>query len=325
MKTIIFIFLSVFSIESGQNQKINTAVRDITLKIPEGYTKRIWVESYGICGTDDYTFVPDADNYAYGFYKKNNQIYCQGRLSDIDGDGFQRIVPDYFRNNSNIYYYTWKVGLQKIEGIDVASANYSDSFLTDKYDLYIKTSKVIKNEGLKLVSDYKIYKEDKSAKNNEKNSYTEYYYLFKNNEGYWIVKSSDIVSYNFLAKTYNHKWDIVYKKEIEKKQIEDPIYNTAVLDILPEFPGGINKFNAFVYKKFKVNEKDILGKIYATFVVEKNGSLSDIKILRDIGYETGKELIRVLKLSPKWSPGIKNGKKIRCLYSIPYKVNTSID
>ncbi|MFD2941323.1 energy transducer TonB [Flavobacterium notoginsengisoli] len=323
MKTIFFIFLSVFSIANGQNKKTNNAVKDITIKIPEGYTKRIWVESYAICGTDDYIYIPNAENYASGFYKKKNQIYCQGVLTNIDGSNFERVGPNYFKNNTNVYYYTWKSGLQKIEGIDVASTNYYNWFIADKNYLYIKTSKVIKSTDLKLISDYAIYREGLSIINNEKNWLEEHYYLFKNNEGYWIVKSSDIVSYNFLGKTYNPKWDIVYMKE---SQLDDTnIYNTASIDVLPKFPGGMSKFYNFLDKKFKITEKDISGKIYATFIIEKNGSLSDIKILKDLGYGTGKELIRVLKLSPKWNPGTKNEKKARCLYSIPYRVNTSLD
>jgi len=320
MKILILIFLSIFSIAIGQNKKTNTAVRDFSLKIPEGYTKRKWVESYPTCGTPDYTLVPNAENYDYNFYKKGNRVYCQGILTDINGSNFKRIGPEYFKNNTNVYYFTWKSGLQKIEGIDAASANYSDWFIADKNYLYIKTSKVIESKDLKLISDYIIYKEGVSIINNEKNFLKEQYYLFKNIKGYWIVKSSDIVSYNFLGKTYSHKWDIVYKKEIE-----EAIHNTADVDVLPNFPGGISGFNGFANKNFKVEEKDLKGKIYSTFIIEKNGALSDIKILRDLGYGTGKELIRVLKLSPKWSPGIKDGKKVRCFYSIPYTVNTSLD
>lgn len=320
MKILILIFLSIFSIAIGQNKKTNTAVRDFSLKIPEGYTKRKWVESYPTCGTPDYTLVPNAENYDYNFYKKGNRVYCQGILTDINGSNFKRIGPEYFKNNTNVYYFTWKSGLQKIEGIDAASANYSDWFIADKNYLYIKTSKVIESKDLKLISDYIIYKEGVSIINNEKNFLKEQYYLFKNIKGYWIVKSSDIVSYNFLGKTYSHKWDIVYKKEIE-----EAIHNTADVDVLPNFPGGISGFNGFANKNFKVEEKDLKGKIYSTFIIEKNGALSDIKILRDLGYGTEKELIRVLKLSPKWSPGIKDGKKVRCFYSIPYTVNTSLD
>ena len=58
-------------------------------------------------------------------------------------------------------------------------------------------------------------------------------------------------------------------------------------------------------------------KIYVTFIVEQDGALTDIKILRDAGFNTGAEAIRVLKKCPKWSPGEKDGKKVRVLYSLP--------
>ncbi|SNR51424.1 energy transducer TonB [Flavobacterium sp. ov086] len=316
MKTIILIFLSLFSIANGQNQKTNTAVRDITLKIPEGYTKRKWVEPYSIC-------VQDLIPYNYNFEKKVNQVYLEGQLIPIDGVDFQNIQDGYFKNRSSVYYYTREFGLQKIPDMDVASTKTFNSFIADKNFLYIKNSKVIGSGGLKLVSDYKSYKEAVSLKNTNNNSFADYY-LFKNNKGYWIIKVSDVVSYNFLGKTYDHKWDIIYEKD-EDGKLDDTIYNIVGIDVKPEFPGGIAKFYDFANNNFKLEEKDIVGRAYATFVVEKDGSLSDIKILRDIGYGSGKELIRVLKLSPKWSPGIKNGKKIRCLYSIPYTINASLD
>ncbi|MES2575935.1 MAG: energy transducer TonB [Bacteroidota bacterium] len=98
----------------------------------------------------------------------------------------------------------------------------------------------------------------------------------------------------------------------------DMLYSTEGVEVKPEFPGGITKFYAFVAKNYKMpEEKGLKGKVYVTFVVEKDGSLTDIKILRDIGYGTGKETIRVLQLSPKWIPGVHNGRKVRCLYTLP--------
>jgi protein TonB len=55
--------------------------------------------------------------------------------------------------------------------------------------------------------------------------------------------------------------------------------------------------------------------------VEKDGSLTDIKVLRDIGYGTGKEAVRVK--SPRWNPGIQNGKPVRVLYSLPIQIQTA--
>ena len=85
----------------------------------------------------------------------------------------------------------------------------------------------------------------------------------------------------------------------------------------------MEKFYKFIGKNFKVpNEEGLVGKIFVTFVVEKNGSLSDIKVIRDMGYGTGKEAIRVLRRSPKWNAGEMNGKKVRVLYSLPIPVNS---
>lgn len=103
------------------------------------------------------------------------------------------------------------------------------------------------------------------------------------------------------------------------------VYNTAGIDIKPDFPGGMIEFNKFVEKNFKIpsNNPELKGKVYVTFVIEKDGSLSDIRILRDIGFETEREAIRVLKMSPKWSPGKHNNKTVRVLFSAPMYVNSS--
>jgi len=106
--------------------------------------------------------------------------------------------------------------------------------------------------------------------------------------------------------------------------VDNEIYNSAGIEVKPDFPGGIEKFYKYIGKNFQVPEEEGLkGKIYVTFVVEKDGSLTDIKVLRDIGYGTGKEAIRVLKSCPKWTPGEQNGKKVRVLYSLPISIQSS--
>ncbi|CAM3472249.1 energy transducer TonB [Flavobacterium chungbukense] len=110
-------------------------------------------------------------------------------------------------------------------------------------------------------------------------------------------------------------------KNYEEEEIifdENHVYNSAGLEILPSFPGGKVKLYQFIDDNYKKSNKKPThqGKLFATFIIEKDGSLSDIKVLRDIGFGTGKELIRVLKLSPKWKPGKQKGKEVRTLYSI---------
>jgi protein TonB len=105
---------------------------------------------------------------------------------------------------------------------------------------------------------------------------------------------------------------------------DNEIYNTAGIEVKPDFPGGIEKFYKFVAKNYQTPEEEGLkGKVFVSFVVEKDGSLTDIKVIRDIGFGTGKEAIRVLKSCPKWTPGEQNGKKVRVLYSLPINIQSA--
>jgi protein TonB len=103
------------------------------------------------------------------------------------------------------------------------------------------------------------------------------------------------------------------------KIVEDNTVYNAV-EVRPDFPGGIQKFYDFVSKNYRAPEEDIKGKIFVQFVVEKDGTLTDIKVMRDLGYGTGAEAIRVLKKSPRWKPGIQNGRPVRVLYSLPISI-----
>lgn len=103
------------------------------------------------------------------------------------------------------------------------------------------------------------------------------------------------------------------------------IVNAAVLDQSPEFPGGIKKFYQYVGTNF--SKPDIEGletiRIMIAFVIEKDGSMTDIKIIKDPGYGLGKEAIRVLQsLKIKWSPGVLNGKAVRTAYTLPIVIKS---
>jgi beta-lactamase regulating signal transducer with metallopeptidase domain len=105
---------------------------------------------------------------------------------------------------------------------------------------------------------------------------------------------------------------------------ENEIHNLAQISDKPEFPGGIEKFYQFIGANFKTpSEPNLKGKVYLTFIIEKDGSLSDFKILKDIGYGTGDEAIRVLKLSPKWIPGKIDGNPVKVMYSLPITIQSA--
>lgn len=105
-------------------------------------------------------------------------------------------------------------------------------------------------------------------------------------------------------------------------QDENAIYIPIDIEIKPEFPGGRVKFNHFLDDNYKKSNKrpTIQGKLFATFIIERDGSLSNINVLRDIGHGTGEELIRVLKLSPRWKPGKLSNKEVRTLYSLVFPI-----
>ncbi|PIF71804.1 energy transducer TonB [Flavobacterium sp. 2] len=108
-------------------------------------------------------------------------------------------------------------------------------------------------------------------------------------------------------------------KEEEIIPEENQVYNVAGVEARPEFPGGPEGLNAYIKQNYNNPQPGLTGKVYVTFIIEKDGSLGNIQILRDLdlGHETGAEARRVLQNAPKWTPGKQNNKIVRVLYSMP--------
>ena len=94
-----------------------------------------------------------------------------------------------------------------------------------------------------------------------------------------------------------------------------------VVDEGAMFPQGKEAMTEFLAKNLKYPEKaikdSIAGRVFVSFIVEKDGSLSNIKVLRDIGGGCGEEAIRVMKLMPKWTPAKVGNKPVRQQYYMP--------
>ena len=95
----------------------------------------------------------------------------------------------------------------------------------------------------------------------------------------------------------------------------------AGLDMVPEFPGGVKGFGKFLAKNIKypsaARVMGIQGRVIISFVCEKDGTLNDLYLARSIGGGCDEEALRVIKLSPRWKPGIQYGKPVRVVYSVP--------
>ena len=101
------------------------------------------------------------------------------------------------------------------------------------------------------------------------------------------------------------------------------VVNPAILDKRPEFPGGMVKFYTYVGNNFEKPEIDGIEtiRVLVTFVIEKDGSMTDIQVISDPGYGLGREAVRVLKsLKTKWLPGIINSKAVRTAYNLPIMI-----
>lgn len=112
--------------------------------------------------------------------------------------------------------------------------------------------------------------------------------------------------------------------EEEEEEAEDEIFQVVEND--PEFPGGADALYKYLAQNIKypqlAREQNITGRVYVTFVVEKDGSVTGVRVLRDIGGGCGQEAVRVVKSMPKWTPGKQRGKNVRVQYNLP--VNFSL-
>jgi TonB family protein len=95
----------------------------------------------------------------------------------------------------------------------------------------------------------------------------------------------------------------------------------TLVDVMPEFIGGEaarNNFlaNNIIYPK-EARDKSIEGTVYISFIVDRDGSVTNVKLLKGIGGGCDEESIRVVKMLPKWIPGTLNGKPVRVLFNMP--------
>lgn len=112
--------------------------------------------------------------------------------------------------------------------------------------------------------------------------------------------------------------EVVKPAEPEKTE-DNGILETV--EKLPEFPGGMAEMYKFINSHIKypsaAQRGNISGRVFVKFVVEKDGSIGSIEILKGIGFGCDEEAARVIKSMPRWSPAKQNGKSVRVYYNMP--------
>ena len=115
--------------------------------------------------------------------------------------------------------------------------------------------------------------------------------------------------------------DTLMEYVFEPKEDEDRPGVYSVVEQMPEFPGGDKGFHQFIADNVKypieAKEKGIRGIVYVNFIVEPDGSVFDIRVLRGIGGGCDEESVRVVKSMPKFKPGMQNGEAVRVSYTVP--------
>ncbi|RLD59293.1 MAG: energy transducer TonB [Bacteroidetes bacterium] len=114
---------------------------------------------------------------------------------------------------------------------------------------------------------------------------------------------------------------------IEDDDEEEETQIFTVVESMPGFPGGDAARMKYLASNIKyptlARESGIQGRVFVTFVVETNGQVTDVKILRGIGGGCDEEAMRVIKNMPKWNPGKQRGKSVRVQFNMPilFKLN----
>lgn len=100
-----------------------------------------------------------------------------------------------------------------------------------------------------------------------------------------------------------------------------------VVEVMPQFPGGQTAMLKYIMENIKypkqIMEEGIQGRVTVSFIVEKDGRVSNVRLLRSVQPLLDKEAVRVVKSMPKWSPGKQKGKPVRVRFNLPvmFKLN----
>jgi len=111
--------------------------------------------------------------------------------------------------------------------------------------------------------------------------------------------------------------EVAQEEEIAEEQI------FVVVEEMPSFPGGEEARLRFLSDNIRypqmAREAGIQGSVFITFVVERDGSVTDVRITRGIGGGTDEEAIRVVRKMPRWTPGRQRGQPVRVQFTMPIR------
>ncbi|MBQ6080203.1 MAG: energy transducer TonB [Muribaculaceae bacterium] len=169
--------------------------------------------------------------------------------------------------------------------------------------------KSVKVTELQIVEDEKVKKEDE-IKTQDELKETETAFGQKDNE-----KGTEDRNV-----TRTLKEEVVVEKPVEKpKEVKEEIFRSV--EQMPQFPGGdaalLKYLSSHINYPPMAAENNVQGKVTLQFVVEKDGRVGEVKVIRSVDKDLDREAIRVVKTLPKFTPGRQNGQPVRVWYTLP--------
>lgn len=262
------------------------------------------------------------ESYQINDYYKSGKIEKEGNY--LDKDGFKRngLFTFYYENGNkketinfekslplgaNTTWY--ENGNKRLEADYIPSEDktVSNVFLVKQFWDEKNIQKVIDSKG-----DFEEIEKNFHANGKIKNGLK---------DGIWTgVCNNFKLKYKFTEEYADGK--LISGTSIDTDGVS---YNYQVVELHPEPQNGIDGFYKYIAKNYQVPSKaKVTGKLYFSFIIEKDGSIQDVKAIRDLGFGTAEEGIRVLQNCPNWKPALLRGIKVSCSYNIPISIQ-SID
>lgn len=137
------------------------------------------------------------------------------------------------------------------------------------------------------------------------------------------IEVEDDIDINVEADENTEVQEYVAPVKVDEEEAAEETQIFMVVESMPAFPGGEPALYKYLAENIKypqmAKESGIQGRVFVTFVVERDGSVTDVRVLRGIGGGCDEEAIRVVKNMPKWTPGKQRGKSVRVQYNLPVK------
>lgn len=313
----------------------NTLSSDIELKtsFDEKYFNP-YIETGTITKTIDYELVQDSELYS----KLKNEGVTNKATSNLDNPkGLEiTLVPS---NNLKMIYPLKKIKYvlkEKITKYNMSGSKYKGTLLyftpktTSSHYGYIQYGKSYPKENLfeaiTGLSNNFILKETyfnsiyNSFSENIGNGKSRYFTSSEYNTPYWAISRITDGTEVALESMYgSYKEETSYSSDDEINTEEGEIF--TVVETMPEFPGGQSALSKYISNNLNYPESakinGVSGRVFVSFIINKDGTISDVKIMKSVNEQLDAEAIRVIKSMPNWKPGKQRGEPVRVQYNMP--------